>query len=360
MKRLSIFIIALLFLIACTPTGAEEEAEVVSLTTAVSQGDMLATQTLIDADTDIEATDDQGHTPLLIAAQRGVVNIGRVLIENGANVYAVDNNGAPALTLAAQQNQPEFVQLLLENGANPNFLDAQKRTALDYAREQGNEDVVAILAEVTAEEPFVAMNSALFTAVRNDDIQNAKNALTGGAIIDAEDDTNHLRLQPIQVAVLRGNIEMLNFLIDNGADPFIIDRNGDALLFHAVTSGNADMVKLFLENGLDVNVVTSEFASGNLSVAARDGSIEIGKLLIEYGADLEMPDQNGDPPLNSAAYFGQTEFIKMLIEAGAKTDSVSLFGDNALTYAESQGFPELATFLREEVGLTAPVPESES
>jgi ankyrin repeat protein len=66
-----------------------------------------------------------------------------------------------------------------------------------------------------------------------------------------------------------------------------------------------------------------------------------------------MPDQNGDPAFNSAAYFGQLDFMKMLMEAGANIDSVSLYDDNALTYADSRGFPEVVAFLREQ-GVTEP------
>lgn len=199
----------------------------------------------------------------------------------------------------------------------------------------------------------------MFTAVRQDDITTTQRLLKFGANVNGEDPVGFLRLSPIQVAVLRGNTDMVHALIELGADPHAVDSGGDTLLFHAVTSGNPAMVKLFLDQGLEVNIVTSEFASGPLSVAARDGSVEIGELLIEYGADLEMPDQNGDPPFNSAAYFGQLEFIKMLIEHRAKIDSVSDFGQNALTYAESQGFPQVANFLREQ-GVTEPETQDES
>jgi ankyrin repeat protein len=334
------------------PLAVDEEGKN-AVTFAVLAGSNELLQKMLDLGVPVSNAANGAQNPLMVAAQHGYTEIGRLLIENGADLYAVDANGDPALTLAAYYGQAEFAEMLLAMGANPNFLGNEQRTALDYATSQKHEDVAAVLREVTDEEPAAAVNRDLFTAVRHDDLTAAQQALAAGASIEAEDDTNHLRFHPLQIAILRNNAEMAATLIEMGADPFIVDRNGDTLLFHAVTAGSTNMVKLLLEQGLEVNVVTSEFTSGPLSVAARDGSVEIGKLLIEYGADVEMPDQNGDPAFNSAAYFGQLDFMKMLMEAGANIDSVSLYDDNALTYADSRGFPEVVAFLREQ-GVTEP------
>lgn len=66
---------------------------------------------------DIDVRDDQGNTPLLIAAQHGNHRLIHHLVEYGADVNARNQAGETALTLVRRQGLPEVEQYLLRNGA---------------------------------------------------------------------------------------------------------------------------------------------------------------------------------------------------------------------------------------------------
>lgn len=93
----------------------------------------------------INATDDDGETALMEAADSRNASAVRVLINNGANVNAADEDGETALMIAADEGNVEAVRLLIEAGANLNARDEDGETALDKAYDEDNHTVVRIL-----------------------------------------------------------------------------------------------------------------------------------------------------------------------------------------------------------------------
>ncbi|ELS32432.1 MULTISPECIES: ankyrin repeat domain-containing protein [Pseudanabaena] len=92
-----------------------------------------------------------------------------------------------------------------------------------------------------------------------------------------------------------------------------------------------EVVKILIEKGADVNVQT--FSGTPLSVAARKGDKEIVNLLIDAGADLDA-----ETPLNCALENGHYDIAIQLLEAGAMPDSTSMLRSTpAIAIAASQG-----------------------
>jgi hypothetical protein len=82
-----------------------------------------------------DLADNQGNTPLTIAAQIGWVEGAEVLLARRANVNAANGRGETPLIMAVHRRDPAMVRLLMERGANPNWTDsAAGLSALDYAR----------------------------------------------------------------------------------------------------------------------------------------------------------------------------------------------------------------------------------
>jgi ankyrin repeat protein len=88
----------------------------------------------------------------------------------------------------------------------------------------------------------------------------------------------------------------------------------DTLLIEAAANGHVDVVKLLIENGADVNL-KGEAWYGPLHAAAARGHIEVVKILLENGADVNIFHQN--KPLHNAAMNGHIEVAQILLAHGA-------------------------------------------
>jgi ankyrin repeat protein len=88
----------------------------------------------------------------------------------------------------------------------------------------------------------------------------------------------------------------------------------DTPLIEAAANGHLDVVKLLIENGADVNL-KGEAWYGPLHAAAAKGHIEVVKILLENGADVNIFHQN--KPLHNAAMNGHIEVAEILLANGA-------------------------------------------
>lgn len=114
-------------------------------------------------------------------------------------------------------------------------------------------------------------------------------------------------------------------------------------LIEAVTQGDEIKVNKFLVLGADANTVidTASNCIPVLTYASKNDEIEIVKLLLEAGADINAED---GAALEKASYFGLIEIVKLLLDAGADVYA----GDHcALHSAEWEGHGEIVKLLLE-------------
>ncbi|XP_028680808.1 ankyrin repeat and SOCS box protein 7-like [Erpetoichthys calabaricus] len=116
----------------------------------------------------------------------------------------------------------------------------------------------------------------------------------------------------------RGNVDRLrHLLLTSGRDN--IDRKdyyGKTPLYWAAYKGQRSSMELLLYYGADVN---SQCKHGGTPLHAAIGLFpECALLLIQHGANIDLPDIWGVTPMYLAACSGQTECIQLLVQAGAK------------------------------------------
>ena len=177
--------------------------------------------------------------------------------------------------------------------------------------------------------------------IRNDNVEIAKLLIDNGADVNAKTkkffETNFGKFTssptisipaqstPLDLAILNEHIKTAKLLIDNGA--YINtkkDNYGDTPL-HKIN--NIDIIKLLIDKGTDVNVKNK---IGNTPLYyAKD--LEIAKLLIDNGADVNAKNNQGNTPLH---YAQNLEIAKLLIDNGADIYAKSGGGNTPLYYAK--------------------------
>jgi len=97
-------------------------------------------------------------------------------------------------------------------------------------------------------------------------------------------------------------------------------------LYDAAKKGDIDKVMRALEHGADPNVKGPDGYTP-LHIAAHENYSELAKVLIKFGAKVDLKDRYGNKPLHAAAYMGNySELAKVLIKFGAKVDLKDRYG----------------------------------
>ena len=141
-----------------------------------------------------------------------------------------------------------------------------------------------------------------------------------------------------------GNSEILKFILDNHAKSESQHGSESIPLIAAVQSNNQESVKILLERGVDPNV--SDAKGSALIHACENPTLEIVKLLIEYGAFVNVTNNDKDTPILIASQHGYLDIVKFLIDAGAEYDyTPSLQNPSPLTAACKGGRLDVVKYL---------------
>ena len=122
-------------------------------------------------------------------------------------------------------------------------------------------------------------------------------------------------------------------------------------LIDAAEIKNAKLVSQLIYNGADVNSRRDEgngrFGHTALQEAASSGCLDAVKSLVSAGADLELTDDyfEEDPPLVRAAERGYLEIVKVLVINGAQIDGQDRDKMSALHKASLKGWKHIVRYL---------------
>ncbi|AXK60155.1 ankyrin repeat domain-containing protein [Candidatus Chromulinivorax destructor] len=129
-------------------------------------------------------------------------------------------------------------------------------------------------------------------------------------------------------ALRSGTLDIVDMLLNAGADYTIPLHNGWSILHKIVFYANCSMASKFIKLGMNINIQDIE-GNAPMHGAARWSSKKIMKLLIKKGADINIQNNKGLTPLHFAARFGHEKIVLMLIHAGANIDIENYEGEKA-------------------------------
>lgn len=147
-------------------------------------------------------------------------------------------------------------------------------------------------------------------------------------------------------AIENNNVSKVREILNSGVD-INVEKDGEFPLETACWIGNKEVVELLIENGADVNFADECEFRTSLMLASRHGHTEIVKLLIEHGADVNAGDDYDATSLTRAAEAGHIEVVKLLIENGANPNWREERDKTAEELARESGHINIANFIQE-------------
>nr|WP_233567070.1 ankyrin repeat domain-containing protein [Cohnella endophytica] len=159
----------------------------------------------------------------------------------------------------------------------------------------------------------------ILAATQGNKVDSVRALIEAGADINLQDDKLD---NPFLYAGAEGLLEIVKLMIDAGADPSITNRYGGTALIPASEHGYVEVVKeLLTRSKVNVNHVNdlgwTALLEAILLSNGGEKQQQVIKMLIEYGADVRIPDTNGVTPLEHARAHHYTAIERLLVDAGA-------------------------------------------
>jgi ankyrin repeat protein len=248
---------------AATPVAAKESP----VAEAAKRGDKQGLQALLKKKADVNAPAADGATALHWATYLNDADSVSQLIRAGANVNVRNNYGVSPMALAARQGNAVIIDQLMKAGADPNdpinYINADE-TPLMHAARAGGVDAVRMLlvagAKVNARESWNGQ-TALHWAAAEGHSAVVQALIEGGADIRQRSNAGST---PFMFAVRKGDMPSVNALLAAGVN--VNEKRPADLatpLLVAIINGHEDLVDLLLDKGADPN---AEGGSTDLSV----------------------------------------------------------------------------------------------
>jgi len=317
-----------------------------------------------------------GETPLMTCAKTGNVEAVRALIAHDAAINAKEpEQNQTALMWAAAERHPAVVKALIDANADLQAHSKKGYTALHFAAREGDQESVRLLLAAGVNvnlrtQPDVDADPRPETLVAG----RGRTRVRGGSFYRKSASTGGYT--PLLVATVRGEIPLALFLLDQGADPNVLDAGFTPLHWASTTwegftanpvygfenpmAGIPDrqvklqFVKALLAHGANPNARMTKtqptFASGFLDavgatpflLASSVDDLEMMKLLLAAGADPKIPTASntttvmaatalhhgvGESPVTEAQ---AREAVNFLLGLGLDAKGATVTGENAL------------------------------
>lgn len=321
---------------------------------AIRHGDVQSVRSMVDR-ASVNYLDDFGRGALARAAEEGSPEIVEILVHAGATVDRPDAFGITPLMLAARTPHGSTVAALLRAGADVGLTDHVGNTALMHAAAAG--DVAALQQLLSAGANINAHNAQGWSARDFADWASAPEAVrllsaNGGAatrrshaptsasgVLHARTPEKDLYAgwDDVAIAASRRSPALLETLSStkSGGNPDTPD--GASALMVAVRSDAPQSLERLLAKGGG----TASGAGPALLLAARSGSVEVGRILLAHGVSPDSRSTDGEPAIVAAARAGHSDIVRLLLFAHGNPALPDRHGTSALMLAAQNSNDEM-------------------
>src|SRR5437870_1297030 len=271
------------------------------LADAVMRADRDTVRSLLQQKIDVNAPQPDGMTALHWAVRQDDLETAQLLIRAGAKVDASTRYGVTPLYFGCVNGNAAMIDALLRAGADPNSANPGGETALMTASRTGKLDAVKLLIDRGA-------------AV------NAKESVRGQTAV--------------MWAVLENHPDVVKFLLAHGVD---VNAQTNVVVPDGITGAAEAKSADIGAHGPGIYraraVPTPSGAMTALLFAAREGNLEMARILVAAGAAIERASANGTRPLAVAIVNNHIELAMFLVERGADVNATDNFYKRTALFA---------------------------
>ena len=350
-------------------SGASAEAQnndgSTPLHVAASKMDEEVIQLLIESSTNIDLRNNTGRTALHEASQRGQPDIIQLILNNGADVDAPNNEGSTPLHLAISgASQPAApARLLLKHGASATVRNEKGQTALHRASQRGLSDIVQLILDHDADVHALdgdgssplhlaifegspeSSRGGIYELILKASLEPMQLLLKHGVNINLQ---NHVGQTALHKASQRGHLDTVRLLLDHGADSNLQDNHGSTPLHLATCHGDQQVVQLILDHDTDVDAQDNDGLTP-LHLAISEGDPwpkpEIVQLLLKRGPNINVQNRKGQTALHQASQRAHLETFQLILDSGPDLDVLDHDGLTPLHLAISEEHVEVVVRL---------------
>eukprot|EP00945_MAST-04E_sp_MAST-4E-sp1_P003408 g3408.t1 len=301
---------------------------------AAEAGDEFNVRTLLNKNVVLPPCAKTLNAGIVRAARNGHATVVRMLLNYGnctADAHdeideraQFSNRKFVALLEASQNGHDTVVAALLDRGADPHIRGSFQRNALHFSADGGYEKCIQTIAgwiladgwEHEINEPDELGKRPIHFACANGHVAAMEKLLHYGALINvrAMDQSTGLLL-----ASKNGHPELVQSLLEHGADPHLEDNIGETPFMWALFKKHRAVVDLLLPLQTQGSALHQRNKAGDTSLitAVKYDYLEIARLLIQNGSDINASNNRGDASLHWSARNGLFEMSSVLLDAGA-------------------------------------------
>ena len=302
---------------------------------------------LLNAGADVNATNKYGDTALIEASRKGHTEIVRLLLNTGADVTAKTNKyGDTALYLASREGHTEIVALLTAAIEAEKKVKGHKQEAMKLVRHR----------DVKIPSLYTSIQRQMSTGDRSSVFNHFGMRPPGKLGGKRKTRKTRSKRQRGGVSEAQRNDELLNLIDLNDPDVRVVIANlleegvspvaKNTALLIASRKGYVELVEMLLNNGADVNA-TDNNGDTALSFASQNGHTEIVAMLLAARADVNIKSDFGGTALMLASLRGHTEIVAKLLAARADVNAENNYGQTALSLASLNGHTDIVKLLKQ-------------
>jgi ankyrin repeat protein len=288
----------------------------------------------------LNVRDDDGNTPLHLAAAAGNTSTVRYLLSAGSDLRSCKTRGEHPITLAARYGRNDTVKLLMKSCFAVKC--EEMTSALTAAILAGQVDTTALLLRSSAPVSGGENEKPIHIASRIGQKEIVSLLLEYGASLTSRTDSGNTALH---LASEAGHMSLVKYLVELNTDGvYTLNYENETPLNLVARNGRDYLLSYFAENGCNINSTSANGATC-LHVACENGHYATVECLLKHGAEVNAMNSADQTPLHIAASRGQTKIVELLFLHNANFSMRDKAGITALLAASINGHQNTVLFI---------------